>query len=287
MLLAIQLIVYIGLNFGCLLISTPLFLWVGGYLAGVTCAQLFAAVAANWLTLRIYENARLEELGLLWNRASRSNLLWGLIGGAGSASLVLLPPLMVGAAHLAPLPAEPLSVGTILFVTFSLAVGAAGEELLFRGYGFQRLLVVLGPFATILPVGVVFALLHEANPDASRFGIANTAGFGVLFGYAYLRSRDLWLPIGLHFGWNVTFPLFGVKLSGLSIRVTGHQMLWTAGSLWSGGEYGPEASLLTTFVLALLFAYVWKVPIRRQPSRITDEPAETPQPAPPTPLPSR
>src|SRR5262249_51200933 len=139
--------------------------------------------------------------------------------------------------------------------------------------GFQRLLVALGPFATILPVGVVFALLHENNPNANWFGIANTAGFGVLFGYAYLRSRDLWLPIGLHFGWNFTYPLFGVNLSGLRIKVTGYEMSWTAGDLWSGGAYGPEASLLTSAVLVALFAYVWKIPVRRQSSPLT-APAE-------------
>jgi membrane protease YdiL (CAAX protease family) len=103
---------------------------------------------------------------------------------------------------------------------------------------------------------------------------AITAGFGILFGYAYLRSRDLWLPIGLHFGWNFTLPLFGVNISGLRIRVTGYELSWTAGKLWSGGEYGPEASILTAGVLILLAAYLWKAPVRRQSSPLTNPPAE-------------
>ena len=97
---------------------------------------------------------------------------------------------------------------------------------------------------------------------------AITAGFGVLFGYAWMRSRDLWLPIGLHFGWNFTLPLFGVNISGLRIRVTGYELSWTAGELWSGGTYGPEASVLTLGVLVLLFVYLWKAPIRRQISKV-------------------
>jgi len=156
-----------------------------------------------------------------------------------------------------------------------LAAGAAGEELFFRGYGFQLLLAALGPYATIVPVGVAFALLHSLNPNASWLGIANTAGFGILFGYAYLRSRDLWLPIGLHFGWNLTFPLFGATLSGLRINMTGYEISWTAGALWSGGDYGPEASVLTSAVLLLLFAFLWKAPIRRQSSPLTGPPAES------------
>ncbi len=274
--LAIQVIVYVVLYFATAWIFGPLMMWLGGYLAGTIGAGIFSAIAANWLTLRIYEDRHIPDLGLRWNRASRDNLGWGLAGGVGSACLVLLPPLAVGAAHMTATPGEQGTAGTILFVGVLLAAGAAGEEIFFRGYGFQRLLAVLGPYATIVPVGVLFALLHEANPNASWFGIANTAGFGILFGYAYLRSRDLWLPIGLHFGWNITLPLLGVNLSGLNIKLTGHEMSWTAGRLWSGGDYGPEASVLTSAVLLVLFVYVWKVPIRRQPSPLTDAPAEKP-----------
>jgi len=135
-----------------------------------------------------------------------------------------------------------------------------GEELMMRGYGFQILLAHLGPWATIIPCGVLFALLHTANPNASWLGLANTAGFGVLFGYAFVRSRDLWLPAGLHFGWNITLPLFGANVSGLRMNVAGHDMVWTAGNLWSGGAYGPEASLLTSIVMILLAVYIWKAP---------------------------
>jgi hypothetical protein len=80
----------------------------------------------------------------------------------------------------------------------------------------------------------------------------------------------LWLPIGLHFGWNFTLPLFGATLSGLKMKVTGYEMSWTAGSLWSGGEYGPEASVLTSVMLVALFVYLRTAPIRRQASPLTD-----------------
>jgi hypothetical protein len=172
----------------------------------------------------------------------------------------------------------------MVYAMILLAAGATGEELFFRGYGFQVLLARCGPYATIVPVGVVFALLHSSNPNATWFGIANTAGFGILFGYALLRSRDLWLPIGLHFGWNFTLPLFGAKLSGYTILVS-HEMTWPqpAGALWSGGSYGPEASILTSAALVPLFVYVWKAPVRRQSSPLTDAPGKSAicEPSPP------
>ena len=271
---AIRLGVYIVL----FILSAAVFGWAltgVGYLVNIVGTSLLAAGFANWLSLRIFEGRHLVDAGLWWNRAASANLTIGLAGGAGSAAAVLLPSLLFRGAHMISTPLDEPTPGSIVFVTVVLACGVVGEELLFRGYAFQLLLASVGPYATIVPLGVLFALLHGNNPNATWFGLVNTGAFGVLFGYAYLRSRDLWLPIGLHMGWNFTLPLFGVNLSGLRMKITGYEMSWTAGALWSGGEYGPEASILTSAVVLLLFAYLWKAPVRRQLSPITDPPAES------------
>jgi uncharacterized protein len=252
------------------------FYWVlsiAGVLGGVTLSTLAAAMFANWLALRVYEDRPLWTIGLLGGARSVRNLAIGIGGGIGAACLVLAPPLAAGLAHLAPTAPAP-TTGTIPFTMVLLAAGSMGEEMLFHGYAFQILLGPLGRYATVLAAGAIFGLMHSANPYASWFGLANTAGFGILFGYAFLRSRDLWLPIGLHFGWNFTLPLFGVNLSGLRMNVTGHEMVWTAGRLWSGGDYGPEASLVTSGVLVLLFAYLRVAPVSRRTLPLADSAAE-------------
>ena len=284
--LALQVLVYVFLYVATVWVFGPLFGWLGDYLAGITMTGLVAACFANWLAMRIFEGRGLAEIGLWWNPASIRNVALGVAGGAGSAALVVAGPLLVGAARIVAVPGATTHFRTLAFVTVLLWFGAAGEEILFRGYGFQRLLAVLGPAATILPVGILFALLHAGNPNATILGLVNTAGFGIVFGYAFLRSRDLWLPIGLHFGWNLTLPLLGVNVSGLKIGMTGYTMEWTAGPLWSGGEYGIEASVLTTAVLLVLFAWLRKAPVRRQPSILLDPPGETPpcEPGPQQPL---
>jgi membrane protease YdiL (CAAX protease family) len=273
--LGIHVAVYVALYFATAFVFSGILVWLGGYLTGITGTGLLSAVFANWLALRIYEDRHLIQIGLWLNRRSAENLALGLAGGAGAAVIVLAPALAVGAAHIVDTPADHPTAGSIIFVGILLAAGSVGEELFFRGYGFQKLLAACGPWATVIPVGVVFGLLHGGNPAASWFSTANTAGFGILFGYGYLRSRDLWLPIGLHFGWNFTLPLFGVNVSGLTMKVTGYVMAWNAGPLWSGGEYGPEASILTSAVLVGLFAFLWKAPIRRQASPLTDPPSES------------
>jgi uncharacterized protein len=283
--LAIRLVVYVVLGYLSLLIVGWVLLPLGAVL-GAVATVLAAACLVNWLSLTIYEHMTLLDLGLWWNRCSSYNLGLGMAAGVAAACLVLAPPLALGFAHMVPTPVEHPSFGAVVFIAVMLASGAIGEELLFRGYGFQIMLAEIGPFATILPVSAAFALLHGNNPHADWYGIANTAGFGTVFGYAYLRSRDLWLPIGLHFGWNLTLPLFGVNLSGLRMNVTGSEMSWTAGHLWSGGAYGPEASLLTSAVVALLLVFVWKAPVRRQSSPLTGPRAENAVCEPSPPLPS-
>lgn len=248
----------------------PILLWVGGFYLGSLSGTLAIALVANVLALRFFTERRLVDLGMGWNRCSMDNMGLGILGGAGAACLVLAPALLFGEAHISGTPQEQPSFAVVVFVVALLALGAMGEELMMRGYGFQILLANCGTWATVIPVGLIFAFLHTGNPNATWIGIANTAGFGILFGYAFVRSRDLWLPAGLHFGWNVTLPLFGVNVSGLRMKMTGHDMVWTVGNLWSGGEYGPEASLLTSIVMIVLAVYIWKAPIRRQPSPLTD-----------------
>jgi len=271
--LTVKVVVYVSLYFAAAFVLGPPLYWLGGYMVGITITGLLAAVAANGLCLRIYVRRGMAAIGLQGDKAAWVNLAFGCLGGMGAAVVVLAGPLLFHAARLEPDPGSPVSLSSFCFVSALLLFGSAGEELLFRGFGFQVLLRGLGGWTTILPVGVLFAALHAGNPNSTWLSLANTAGFGILFGYAFLRSHDIWLPIGLHFGWNFTLPLFGVNVSGLTMRLTGFTMRWSAGTLWSGGEYGPEASILTSAVLFVLFVYLWKAPIRRQPSALLDPPA--------------
>lgn len=216
-----------------------------------------AAALATAAALRIFERGRLEDVGLAWPNAQR-HLITGTVAGllAGLAAAAL--PVLFGLASWVRT-AEPemaAGVGKFVFVTLLLWIGAAGEELMFRGYPFQILVRRFGPGWVIPPFAVLFALAHFDNPQSSWAAVANTALWGVVLGLAYWRSRDLWLPVGLHFGWNWALPLAGVNLSGFKMGLTGHALQWKAGPLWSGGEYGIEAGLPTTAAAVLLLAWL-------------------------------
>lgn len=216
-----------------------------------------AGAVTNAIVVRIYEQGRLSDFGLGWTRDSSQELFMGFASGAGAGLAVMGFPLALGYAHferVTPSTAHP--VFAMLLIAIALFFGASGEEMLFRGYAFQVLARTMGAFATILPVAVVFGMAHMDNQNATLPGVFNTFAWGVLLGYARWRTGALWLPIGLHFGWNLMEPLFGANLSGFTISVTGYALHWSAGRLWSGGAYGPEGSLSTT---AVVVALMWLI----------------------------
>jgi membrane protease YdiL (CAAX protease family) len=229
-----------------------------------TLGTFAAAAVANSIVLRIYERGQLADIGLEWTPASRRNLAVGVLGGIGAALIVLVLPLLVRVADIEPVPNEHFRWPSAVFVSIVLLFGAVGEEMLFRGYMFQVLVKAIGPFATILPMSVLFGLAHSDNLNFSWLALLNTVLWGIVLGYAFLLSGDLWLPIGLHFGWNWTLPWFGANLSGFTMGVTGYSMHWKVGELWSGGPYGPEGGLLTSVTVVAVFFYLQRAPIQHQ-----------------------
>jgi hypothetical protein len=241
-------------------------LWLtnGSLLITATMAAFAAAALANAITVRIYERGQLSALGLGWTKASSREFLLGMGSGAGAACLVLLLPGAAGMASFEKVPGSEHIVASLAFVSIVLLFGAFGEEMLFHGYAFQLLIRRIGGFATILPAAVIFGIAHMDNPNRNLLGIVNTMLWGFVFGYAYLRTSALWLPIGLHFGWNVALPMLGANLSGFTMGVTGYALHWKAGDLWSGGGYGPEGSLLTTAIVMVLFFVVHRFTVEQE-----------------------
>jgi len=142
----------------------------------------------------------------------------------------------------------------LLFVNLlTLAVAALAEEVAFRGYSFQRLIDAIGPTLATLGMSVLFAVIHLLNTNATAASTLVTILAGWLFSIAYLRTRALWLPWGLHFAWNASMGLlFGLPVSGSTVF---NPVITTnaVGPLWlTGGGYGPEGSAVAVIVLPLL-----------------------------------
>ncbi|MEU0651046.1 CPBP family intramembrane glutamic endopeptidase [Streptomyces albogriseolus] len=152
--------------------------------------------------------------------------------------------------------------------SYTGAVGLAGfmagasvtEELLFRGVLFRTMEERFGTWGALVPTSVLFGAWHLANPDASLWGAAVIAlSAGPVLGAAYVATRSLWMPIGLHFGWNFAASgVFSTEVSGNDTQQGLLDASTSGPTLISGGEFGPEASLYTLVFWALVtVGFLW------------------------------
>jgi membrane protease YdiL (CAAX protease family) len=138
------------------------------------------------------------------------------------------------------------------------------EELLFRGILFRWTEEFAGSWIALLLTSALFGLVHIMNPGATWFSSSAIAvEAGLLLGGAYMLTRSLWLPMGLHAAWNFTQgEIFDVPVSGnaehglLNARLSGPALL-------SGGEFGLEASVICLLLASTAGVWFLWLAVRR------------------------
>jgi membrane protease YdiL (CAAX protease family) len=204
------------------------------------------------LLTRLLEQRPLGSVGFAFHPRWKNELATGLIAGTVMMLAVAATGALLGVASFSPAPGlggKTVLAGFLVFLLFAAA--AADEELVFRGYPFQRLVELVGPVIAVIVVAALFGAAHLRNPFQSWISTLNTALVGVLLAICYLRTRALWLPLGIHFAWNFVqgyvlgFPVSGIAFQGgiLQAKISGPAYL-------TGSAYGPEGSILSLGVLA-------------------------------------
>lgn len=156
---------------------------------------------------------------------------------------------------------DPISVviSSVLATFVAFILVGWNEELLSRGYHLQTIASGLNLFWGVIISSAVFGLLHLGNPNATWVSAAGIFFAGLYLAYGYIRTKQLWLSIGLHIGWNFfEGVVFGFPVSGLDIyrlmRIQVH-----GPEIWTGGAFGPEAGLivLPSLVLGAVLIYLY------------------------------
>ncbi len=222
-------------------------------------ALLFLALMGLFKFLTaVLDQKPLSSMGLGFCGRWKQELALGVFLGATMISAVVSLEWLLGLATFAPNPIAPrwlLAGGAYYVALFMLA--AVAEEITFRGYAFQRLVEAIGPVGAVAILSAAFGLVHLSNPSHSWLSTANTILIGIPLAVAYLRTRALWLPLGIHFAWNFVLVYgFGLPVSGISFskslliaEVHGFVQL-------TGGNYGPEGSWLATVVILAATIYL-------------------------------
>jgi CAAX protease family protein len=223
---------------------------------------LLLALGLGFLCAQVLEDLPWRSLGLTFHKGWFRDLLIGC--AIGFASLfVAVAVAMAGKG----LRFSFNDAGLLLVVRSMIGsaalffVGALAEEAMFRGYALQTLtrakLAWLGVLLTSLP----FGLAHLWNPNVSPLvTFANTSLAGIWLAVAYLRTRSLWLVLGVHWIWNWALGwFFGLPVSGLHLVSYPLLRAQDLGPRWlTGGTYGTEASIGCTIALILFTIFLWR-----------------------------
>ncbi|MDR7276887.1 CPBP family intramembrane glutamic endopeptidase [Catenuloplanes atrovinosus] len=162
-----------------------------------------------------------------------------------------------------------------------MACVAVCEELLFRGVLLRIVAERFGGWVALLVSAPLFGVMHLINAGADPVGaIAITVTGGLLLGAAYLATRSLWLPIGIHFGLNaVQHAVFGVTTDADVLPdYSLYNTTLSGPELLTGGGNGPESSLVLILLLSVpTVALIWYAAATGRMRRVT---APSPQPVP-------
>ncbi|ADF54702.1 CPBP family intramembrane glutamic endopeptidase [Zunongwangia profunda] len=127
------------------------------------------------------------------------------------------------------------------------------EEVIFR---FVLLTFLIKAFKlnwlAILVGSLIFSLVHLGNSYITIIALISHFLGGIIYSYAFVKTKEIWLPFGLHFGWNYTQIFFGIPMSGsayYSIFVTNFHSL----EYLNGGAYGFEGGIWSFYSRVIIF----------------------------------
>lgn len=223
------------------------------------CIPLASAVGITAAFARFIHNKSLASLGLTYDGNSLTRVSFGAAIALGCVTVVFLMGVLLGYIEVRRsklsedcISCMPMFLGGL--VDFFTA--AVFEEIIFRGYVFYLLYISGGPEVAIAVSSIVFAVAHVIkHPSTPILYTFNAFLFGLLAAVSRHYTGTLWLPIGLHFGWNVVSgPIFGLPYSGRTYD-RGVVVSEVGGPSWlTGGLHSLDAGILGT--LALMIAAV-------------------------------
>ena len=225
--------------------------------------QAVIIVIASWICQLLRRKSLTELLG-------KFNMRWlkeFCLGGLAGVALMLVPALIMWFLGWVHWQWNPIGFSTLMSIVLLFVGVAAAEELLFRGFIFQRLIAGLGQWPAQLILAGYFLLTHLNNPgmtgDVKILASINIFIASLMFGVAFIRTKSLAMPLGLHFMANLTqggvlgFGVSGTDQSGLLKPVFNEVPEWL-----TGGQFGLEASVLGLVCVVITFILIqrWDIP---------------------------
>jgi membrane protease YdiL (CAAX protease family) len=223
------------------------------YLFYSSSLKCLAFLLGIFLLRKFIDRKSMVSLGFSFKAQYRKDLLLGIAVGVGMLAILFTILLLSGSIVVknVQFPAYDLLLLFGLFIVVALR-----EETVSRGYMLVSLMASMNKYWALLATSVIFASFHLDNTGLTPFGFVNLILGGLLLGIYYIHKKNLWFPIGLHFGWNFAIgPIFGSAVSGN--QLPGILQLELIGSdIMTGGAFGFEASIFAPILLIATTVFI-------------------------------
>ena len=162
----------------------------------------------SWLIVWLVEKKDLSILGLFPSRRRVTDFMLFFVIASVCCSLGFIMKMFLGEQSWQLNPG--LSASLILNGIWWNVKSVLFEELIFRGVLLYILIKKIGPLKGIIVSAIAFGIYHWFS-----FGIIGnvipmivtflmTGVMGLLLAYGYAKTISLYIPIAIHFGWNIT-----------------------------------------------------------------------------------
>jgi membrane protease YdiL (CAAX protease family) len=237
---------------------------------------LSAILLATWIARRVLDRRSFRSLGFRFNRHTWADLAFGFALPGLLFGLIFAFEWAMGWISFQGWAWDTISPGQSLHALLTMLglfiIVGIQEELLSRGYHLQNMAEAMSLQWAIFISSAIFSVLHAQNPFFNIASLLGLLAAGYMLAFAWGRTRNLWLPIGLHIGWNFfEGTIFGFPVSGLQGFSLINQTV--EGPEWAtGGAFGPEAGLLVFPVIILAGFIIWLYTLNRviRPASLVD-----------------
>ncbi len=230
-----------------------------GYMIGMLLSDIVMMLIV-FLFCRFIQKRKLRTLGFIKKGMLKEYALGMLLGFAFFSVCVLLGVLF-GGLKIEGISPE-FSIGIFVAYLLGYMVQGMTEEVLCRGYFLGSYARRYPVYAAVLANSLLFASLHLLNSGISVLAFINITLFGIFASIYFIRRGSIWGIGAFHSIWNlVQGNFYGIKVSGTPVGNTLFTTQAIAGkSLWNGGDFGMEGSLICTIVLTcgIIFLYTRK-----------------------------
>lgn len=201
------------------LFSTPLFL----FLMALYNVLIAVAVFLFW---RRYDQKEFSQMGIVWDGRASKLLVQGMLWAFAAMLVMVGAGLITGALQYTGTGFGQFGTGTVIntliFGIFTFAVIAFGEEVLYRGYIQNNFLDASDTGTAIFFAAALYVFGHITICH-DTFDFINIFLFGLILGYAYLKTHSLYISIGFHFIWRffntVVFNLQNLDGNGSGVSL--------------------------------------------------------------------